>query len=134
MSFDDYRPCTVWQTVRPWPEQLPKEPRPERIEPRPEHIDEPQMTLIDKATIGLGPRSLAVLKHIANNPSATVGEIAQTLKITSQQSSNSVCALAASGRIRREVESLERNVRAFGNRIHHYFINHDHPKNGGIYQ
>jgi len=134
MSFDDYRPCTVWQTVRPWPEKPPKEPRPERIEPRPEHIDEPQMALIDKATIGLGPRSLAVLKHIANNPSATVGEIAQTLKITSQQASNSVCALAASGRIRREVERLERNVRALGNRIHHYFLNHDHPKNEGLYQ
>ena len=133
MSFDDYRPCTVWQTVRPWPEKPPKYPMPERIEPRPERIDEPQMTLIDKATIGLGPRSLAVLKHIANNPSATVGEITQTLKITSQQASNSVCALAASGRISRKVERLERNVKALGNRIHHYFINHDHPKNGGIY-
>jgi len=134
VSLGNYRHHTVWQTVRPWPEQPPKEPKPERIEPRPEHIDEPQMALIDKATMGLGPRSLAVLKHIANNPSATVGEIAQTLKITSQQASNSVCALAASGRIRREVERLDRSVRALGNRIHHYFLNHDHPKNEGLYQ
>lgn len=132
MSFDDYRPCTNWQPVPPWPKN---QIRPEPIrQERPENIDEPQMVLIDKATIGLAPRSLAVLKHIANNPSATVGEIAQTLKITSQQASNSVCALAASGRIRREVERLDRSVRAFGNRIHHYFLNHDHPKNEGLYQ
>ena len=132
MSFDDYRPCTNWQPVPPWPKN---QIRPEPIrQERPENIDEPQMVLIDKATIGLAPRSLAVLKHIAANPAATVSEIAKTLDITSQNASNSVVSLVASGRIRREVERLEYNIPIFGNRIHRYFINHDHPKNEGLYQ
>lgn len=132
MSFDDYQSCTTWQPAPPWPKN---KIRPEPIkQDRPEHIDEPQMALIDKATTGLAPRSLAVLKHIANNPAATVSEIAKTLEITSQNASNSVVALIASGRIRREVERLQCNIPIFCNRIHRYFINHDHPKNGGIYQ
>ena len=92
------------------------------------------MVLIDKANIGLAPRSLAVLKHIANNPAATVREIAFELQITSQQASNSVVSLVTSGRVRRGVERLQHNVPAFGNRIHHYFLTHDPPKIGGIYK
>lgn len=131
MSFDDYRPCTVWQTVPPWPV---KTTRSNLVtQERPERIDDPQMALRDKTTIGLAPRSLAVLKHIANNPAATVSEIAKSLEITSQHASNSVVALVASGRIRRDVERLQYNIPIFGNRIHRYFIN-DHPNNGGIYQ